>query len=113
MSDWRNSVTEERPSFGLGDLEEGDEIEGTFLDEGHMVETRHGDALEIGFAVASVPESYEDMNGQTVEEGEDYNIMTSSSRFMYALKEFGEDLTGISATISADGEGFDRTYYVQ
>jgi len=113
MTDWRDSVTEERPTFGLGDLEEGDELVVQFLDEGHMTDTRHGDALEIGVAVQSVPEGYENMNGNPVEEGDDYNIMTSSSRFMYALKEYGDILAGETVTITAEGENFDRTYQLE
>lgn len=111
--DWRNSVTEELPGFGLGDLSEGEEIQGRFLDEGSLTDTKHGEALQIGFAVETVPTGYEDMNGQEVEEGEDYHIMTSSSRFMYALKEYADSVTGEDVTLSAEGESFERTYHIE
>lgn len=113
MSDWRNSVSEERPAFGLGDLTADDEFVLRFLDEGHLTETRHGEALEVGVAVQEAPDGYEDMNGSPVEEGEDYNLMTSSSRFQYALKEYADELTGNTATVRAEGESFDRTYFIE
>lgn len=111
--DWREDVTEELPGFGLGDLQEGDEIRGRFLSEGQLTDTKHGEALQIGFAVESVPDGYENMNGNPVEEGEDYHIMTSSSRFMYSLKEFADSLEGEDVVITASGEGFDRTYNIE
>jgi len=113
MSDWRDSVSEERPAFGLGDLEEGDEIVGTFLDEGKLTDTRHGEALQIGFAVESVPDGFTTMNDSDVTAGEDYNILSSSSRFKFELKEYASELTGATVTITASGDGFDRTYHIE
>lgn len=113
MAEWRDSVSEELPAFGLGDLSEGDEIHGRFLGEGSLTDTKHGQALQIKFAVFDTPAEYADMNGEMVEEGDEYHIMTSSSRFMYALKEYADSVQNEEVAISASGEGFSRSYEIE
>jgi len=112
-ADWRDQAQPDRPNFGLGDLSEDEEITVTFLDEGRLADTRHGKALEIGVRVESVPEGYTDMNDNPVEAGEEYNLMTSSSRFMFALDQFAETLKDTTADITAEGTSFKREYFVQ
>lgn len=114
---WRNNVKKELPAFGLGDLAPGreEEITVTFEDDGQMTDTKHGQALQIAVTAESVPSGYTDMNGDTMEEGEEYYLMSSSSRFMRAIMTLGDDLTGITASITAEGESesFDRQYYAE
>ena len=111
--DWRDEVGEDRPGFGLGDLTDDDALTVEFLDEGRMTETRHGQALQIGVGVVEAPDGYTAMDDEPLEEGEEYNLMTSSSRFQVALRDFADSLTGARAVIRADGSGFARTYTVE
>lgn len=113
MSDnWRDDVTEERATIGLGALGE-DPITVEFDDEGERVETKHGDALQIGARYIDGPDGYETMSGSELETGEEIFLMSSSARFQRALVEFAPSLTGERAEISAEGSGFDRTYRVE
>lgn len=108
---WRNNVGEERPRVSLGELA-NEPLVVRFTDEGKLTETRNGEALEIGAEIEEVPAGYTDMNDQPLETGEEYYIMSSSTRFLRALKNHADRLEGVRAEITAEGSGFDRTYKV-
>lgn len=113
MSDWRDTVGEELTGFGLGDLEEDGTLTVTFQEDGEMVDTQHGEAYRAHVTVTSHPEGYTDMEGEGLEDGEDYYLMSSSSRFLRALMQQGNDLSGLTVDIQAEGDNFDRTYSVE
>lgn len=117
---WREQAAPDREGFGLGELDSDESVEVTFLDDGTLKETEHGDALSIGVSVHSIPDGYTDMNDnevETVDENEEaeYNLMSSSKRLMYELAQVGENLAGASVVITAYNESnsFDRTYTVE
>lgn len=109
---WRDEVSEERPTVGLGALEDSP-LEVRFQGEGEMSETKHGDALKVRCEIQDSPAGYTDMNGSELAEGDEVYLMSSSNRFMAALAGFADDLEGRKAEITADGESFDRTYNVE
>lgn len=112
---WRDDVTEERPTFAPSVLDDGAEMVVDFVDDGTEKETRKGEAIVFGVVPREVPDGAEDMNEEPIEEGEEYNLMTSSSRLLSALKDFAPELTGETATIRAEGSprSFERFYYVE
>jgi hypothetical protein len=112
MSDWRNQVSEEYPYFGLGDLGE-EPLEVVFRNDGEMTTTANGEAFKALVTVSNAPDGYEDMNGEAIESGKDYFLMSSSTRFLSQLPEVASDLDGHSVSITARGDGFDRTYSVE
>jgi len=112
MSDWRNQVSEEYPYFGLGDLGE-EALEVVFRNDGEMTTTANGEAFKALVTVSNAPDGYEDMNGEAIESGKDYFLMSSSTRFLSQLPEVASDLDGHSVSITARGDGFDRTYSVE
>ena len=112
MSGWRNQVSEEYPYFGLGDLGE-EALEVVFRNDGEMTTTENGEAFKARVTVSDAPDGYEDMNGEAIESGKDYYLMSSSSRFLSQLVEVAPDLTGHSVSITATGDGFNRTYSVE
>ena len=112
MSDWRSQVSEEYPYFGLGDLSE-EALEVVFRSDGEMTATENGEAFKARVTVSDAPDGYEDMNGEAIESGKDYFLMSSSSRFLSQLVEVASDLTGHSVSITATGDGFNRTYSVE
>lgn len=114
MADWRNQATEERPTFAPSILEDEAMVVG-FLDDGRIEETRNGEATVFGVQVQDAPDGAEDMNGDPIEEGEDYDMMTSSSRLLFELKSFADDLADKTARIEGHGpkKSFDRTYTVE
>ena len=111
MSDWRNQVSEEYPYFGLGDLGE-EALEVVFRNDGEMTTTANGEAFKALVTVSNAPDGYEDMNGEAIESGKDYFLMSSSTRFLSQLPEVASDLDGHSVSITARGDGFNRTYSV-
>lgn len=111
MSEWREDLGDELPRMSLGELADSP-LEVRFQDEGSLTDTRNGEALEVAVTVLDTPTGYTDMNDKAVETDKDYYIMSSSSRFMRELAQFGETLTGSKAKISASGDGFERTYRV-
>ena len=111
MSDWRNQVSEEYPYFGLGDLGE-EPLEVVFRNDGEMTTTANGEAFKALVTVSNAPDGYEDMNGEAIESGKDYFLMSSSTRFLSQLPEVASDLDGHSVSITARGDGFNRTYSV-
>lgn len=123
MSDWRDAARPDRQGVGLGQLGDGEAITVGFLEDGSLVETEHGEALQVGVSVLDVPDGYEDMSGEQVRavgevedaENAEYNLMSSSSRLLYALAEIGDDLTGETVEITAHGasDSFDRTYAIE
>jgi len=112
MSDWRNQVSEEYPYFGLGDLGE-EPLEVVFRNDGEMTTTANGEAFKALVTVSNAPDGYEDMNGEAIESGKDYFLMSSSTRFLSQLPEVASDLDGHSVSITARGDGFNRTYSVE
>lgn len=111
--DWRETINDELPAFGLGDLEEGDKFRLSLNSEGKIIDTEYGNALQISVGVIEAPEGYEGRDGDDVEEGEDYHLLSSSNRFKAQLAEVAPDsLTGKTVTIEGWGEGFDRQYNV-
>ena len=112
MSDWRNQVSEEYPYFGLGDLGE-EPLEVVFRNDGEMTTTANGEAFKALVTVSNAPDGYEDMNGEAIESGKDYFLMSSSTRFLSQLPEVAGVLDGHAVSITATGDGFNRTYSVE
>lgn len=111
MTDWRDDVSEEFPTVGLGDVSD-DPVTVTFEGEGEMTETKHGNALRLQATYESGPDDYTDLNGSDIETGSTVYIMSSSSRFMLALKEYADTLEGETVEITASGDEFERHYTV-
>lgn len=113
-SDWRDNDYEERPSAAPSFLGDGEEAQVRFLNDGYQEETRNGTATVFGVQILEAPTEATDMNGDPIEEGEEYNVYTDSSRLLGQLKDFAEDLEGQEATVTAHGDknSFDRTYTV-
>lgn len=117
---WRDGATPDWPYIGVGSLQDGDEMVVEFQDDGEEVTTepRPGETEEaviLQATVQSCPTELTDMNDDDVEEGEDYILMTSSSRLKYQLADYADSLEGETARITAEGDGdsFNRQYYVQ
>lgn len=115
MSDWRDNDFEERPAIAPSLLAAGDSMVVEFLNDGHQKDTRNGEATVFGLAIHEVPDDATDMGGDPVEEGEEYDLYTDSSRLLGQLADFADDLTGETAEIEAfnSASSYDRTYSVQ
>lgn len=118
---WRDKASPDRPGFGLGGLESGDSIDVSFLDDGTLKDTEHGEALAVGVVVHEVNGDIDTMGDnpesiQTVDENDEaeYSLMSSSKRLFYELDQLGGDLTGQRAEITAHNpsDSFERTYSV-
>ena len=113
--DWRNSVSEELPAFGLGNLgEDSEPLTVTFQGDGEMVDTKNGEAYRAPVVVEDCPDNYEAMGDNGfVSEGTEYYVMSSSSRFLSGLIDLEtDDLTDHTVTITVSGSGFNRDYSV-
>lgn len=114
---WRNNVSEERNRVAASTIADGEYADFLFQDDGKEVETKAGDAVEfqVEYQGSSDGSEHTDMNGDALEEGEDYTILTSSSRLLYALADTADSLSGATVRITAEGtkDSFSRTYSVE
>lgn len=116
MTDWRDSDYEERKSAAPSFLGDGEDVDVRFLNDGHQEETRNGTATVFGVTILSEPPAgATDMNDDPIEQGEEYNVYTDSSRLLGQLKDYADDLEGQEASIKAHGKAssYDRTYTVE
>lgn len=115
---WREDVSEDLPTFAPSCLNPDDvddmSMSVRMMDDGAMQETSEGEATVFEVVPLSVPDGATDMNGDQIEEGERYQLMTSSNRLLYALSEHADNLTEEEVTIRAQGakNSYDRTYTV-
>lgn len=113
MSDWRDSIGPSLDTFGLGGLSDGDSLTVQFRNEGEMRDTENGEALSIHVKVTGVDATLTTMDGDEVEEGEEYYLMSSSVRFQRALAGFADRLKAKVATINVAGAEYERQYSVE
>lgn len=108
---WRDNIPEEREGFGLGQIDNG-EITVTFENEGETIDTEYGEAVRFEVVYEDGPDYMETTNDDTLEPGNQYHLISSSNRFLRNLAEYGDELTGETVAIEAQGEDFDRYYSV-
>ena len=117
MSNWRNNVSEERDRIAASTIGDGESMDLRFQDDGQEVETQAGSAVEfnVEYVGSSDGAAHTDMNGEDLAEGNEYILLTSSSRLLYALADAAETLSGTTMRITADGtvDSFARTYAVE
>lgn len=111
---WRDLAGNTGGSFGLGQLSEGEELTVTFENNGEVINTEYGESAQFHVTVDSTPEGFEDMNGESVESGEEYYLMSSSAKLLHQFDILGEELEGTTVTIEVtEGDSdFDREYTV-
>ncbi|WP_292484111.1 hypothetical protein [Methanohalobium sp.] len=114
---WRDNLTEDRDFVAASTIGDGEWTDFRFQDEGEEIETEAGDAVRfpveyVGSQQGSEPET---MGNDALEDGEEYYLLTSSSRLLAALADAGESLSGVTCRIHADGEvnTFERSYDVE
>lgn len=112
---WRNSEMAEesdaKPTLKLSMLSEGSKATVSFEDDGEMVETQYGDAVEFHIVVEHLTEDV-DTGDEEIEYGDEATLFTSSSVFLANLAGI-EDLEGETVIIHRLAEGFDTEYELQ
>lgn len=111
---WRDNQTPDRTGVSLGKLADGESATFKFLDDGQEKQTENGECVVFGVIPVEFPDGYQTMNGGDVETGEEYDLYSSSSRFLFRVSEFADDMTDqkVSITAHGDKDSFDRTYDV-
>lgn len=116
--DWRDTVDQtetgdgdERPAFGLGQVEDGEWIQLTFESDGETFEGQYGESVRFDCVFNSTSmEQIEDSNENAVETNSRATMLTSSKRLLAALAGVAENLVGETIRISKSGEGMDVQY---
>jgi hypothetical protein len=116
--DWRDNVGPDLPTMGLGGLRDGESLVVQFENDGEIRESTRDDwddALSHHIVLMEAPDGYmakDDGEEVGAEEGEEYYLMSSSTRYMRNLAQFADNLTGQIVEITASGEDFERTYSI-
>lgn len=118
MSDGWRDFEPGRRGVSVAQLADGESVTAGITGEPYRRETAESDhALHVPVVFGDVPDGFEDMSGDAVQEGEEYNIINSSSAFFEALIGAfpeGADVAGsnVEITASQPGDDFTRTYTI-
>lgn len=117
--DWRDHEPGRR-GVSVAQLSDGEAITAQILSNPYRQETEQSqDALHVPCVfVGEIPDGFTDMSGEEIQEGEEYNIINSSTAFFNALLSAfpeGNDPTGevIEITGHQPADAYSRYYSVE
>lgn len=98
-----------KPTVKPSMLSTGSKVTLAFEDDGEMVETQYGDAVEFHVGVEHMTEDV-DTEDEDIEAGDDATLFTSSSTLLSVLAATEDSLEGQTLIIEREAEGFDTSY---
>lgn len=118
-SDWRDWEAG-RTGVSVAGLQDGESMAVQIIDSPYREDTQESqDALHVPIVPMNYPEGFTDMSGEVLEEGDEYNIINSSSGFFNALLDAfpeGENPEGQIVEITAHqptNEAYSRFYDIE
>lgn len=114
---WRDTVDQtglgddERPAFGLGQVEDGEWVQLTFETDGETFEGQYGETVRFDCVFnSSSMERIEDSDENELPTNTRATMLTASKRLLAALAGIADNLIGKKVRISKTGEGMDVQY---